>query len=405
MKPKLWTKQYILIVSMTILFFLSMQSLLGGFPIYVANVTQNPASGGLMTTSFMLAAVLSRPFIGVMMPRINMKKWLGISLCFTILTVFFSYFIESLSLLIIARVLQGIGFGFITTLFATFATNLIPMSRIGEGIGYFGMSTSIGSTIGPMIAISMIHSFSFHLVIWVSLIILSLVLLGSLLVKNTIPPSQPTNSEAKNSFIQSAFDRKAFLPCFLVMLFYITFAGVVNFLDGLGDSTGLGGKTSIFFLVIAVMLVITRPFSGVIFDRLGHKYLIYPAGLAAIVGLILLAKLENFYTLIIAGIFYGIAYGVMQPTFQAWAVSQVHPDKKATANAMSLSFMDLGQAIGALALGQAVGVIGYNSMYGIAALMAAVMLVLYFSIHMVMNVKRKKRATLLNTFQKVESNS
>ncbi|GIN56182.1 MFS transporter [Lederbergia ruris] len=389
LKEGLWTKQYILVISMTIIFFLSMQSLLGGFPIYVANITQDPASGGLMTTSFMLAAVLSRPFIGVIIPRINMKKWLLSSILFTVVVVALSYFTTSLGLLILLRVMQGIGFGFITTLLATLATNLIPSSRLGEGIGYFGMSTSIGSTLGPMLAISMIHSFSFKFVLEFSFLMLVFVWLGSYWLKSSPIPIK-ANDEPKTSIMQAAFDRKAFLPCFLVMLFYITFAGVVNFLDGLGAVSGLGGQTSIFFLFIAIMLVVTRPFSGIIFDRFGHKYLIYPASFAAIIGLILLAKTGNIYTLIFAGIFYGFAYGVMQPTFQAWAVSQVSADKKATANAMSLSFMDLGQAIGAFALGRTAGIIGYHSMYGVATIMIAVLLVIYFSIHLLVNKKRRR---------------
>ncbi|KRG14055.1 MFS family permease [Lederbergia galactosidilyticus] len=394
-KEKLWTKQYILVISMTIIFFLSMQSLLGGFPIYVANITADPASGGLMTTSFMLAAVLSRPFIGVIIPRINMKKWLLRSILFTVVMVMLSYFTTSLGLLILLRVMQGIGFGLITTLFATLATNLIPSSRLGEGIGYFGMSTSIGSTLGPMIAISMIHSFSFKFVLEFSFLMLVLVWLGSFWFKSP-PILAKTADQPKASIMQAAFDRKAFLPCFLVMLFYITFAGVVNFLDGLGAASGLGGQTSIFFLFIAIMLVVTRPFSGIIFDRFGHKYLIYPASFAAIIGLILLAKTGNIYTLILAGIFYGFAYGIMQPTFQAWAVSQVSPNKKATANAMSLSFMDLGQAIGAFALGRTVGIVGYSSMYGIAAIMIAALLVIYFSIHLLTNKKRRKAVNHAN---------
>ncbi|MBO0991810.1 MFS transporter [Bacillus sp. SD088] len=395
MKEKLWTKQYILVISMTILFFLSMQSLLGGFPIYVANMTQDPASGGLMTTAFMLAAVLSRPFIGVIIPKINMKQWLIRSILFTVAMVVLSYFTTSLGLLILLRVMQGIGFGFITTLFATLATNLIPSPRLGEGIGYFGMSTSIGSTLGPMMAILMIHSFSFKTVLVFSFLMLVLVWLASYWVKSP-PILVKANDEPKASIMQAAFDRKAFLPCFLVMLFYITFAGVVNFLDGLGEVSGLGGQTSIFFLFIAIMLVATRPFSGIIFDRFGHKYLIYPASFAAIIGLVLLAKTGSMYTLVFAGIFYGFAYGVMQPTFQAWAVSQVSPEKKATANAMSLSFMDLGQAIGAFALGRTAGIIGYHSMYGVAAITIAVLLVIYLSIHLVIN---KKRRQILNQEQ------
>jgi MFS family permease len=386
---KLWTKQYTLILSLTFLFFLGLQALLGGFPVFVTEMTQNPANGGLMTTAFMLASVFTRPVMGMFMDKVNMKKVLIISLAFIFITITLCLMTESVVFLFCLRFLQGTAFGVTTTLLATFITNVIPNGKLGEGIGFFGLAMSVGTTIGPMIALFFIHSYSFHRVLAFSLFLVLVIFSGGFLIKDN-RPEQNMKIEQKTSFIKSAFDGKAFMPCFLVMLFYITFAGIVNYIDGLGKSAHLGSKTSVFFLLIMVMLVLTRAFSGRIFDHLGHKLLIYPATVSGMIGLILIANTQHVSTLLIAAVFYGLAYGVMQPTFQAWAVTRVHPRKKATANAMAMSFMDFGQAIGAVALGVVVGKAGYRSMYGVSAVLIALMLVLYLAVNLKMRMGKRK---------------
>lgn len=373
---KLWTWQYVLAITLTFLFFLSLQALLGGFPVYVIQVSDNPANGGLMTTAFMFAAVVSRPIIGMMMNKINMKKFLVSSVIYIFFMILFSFFWESVPVLVVLRVLQGLGFGVISTLLATVVTNIIPNHRLGEGIGYFGMATSIGTTIGPMVALSFIHSLSFNAVLIFSLVLVGSILAGALLFKNEDMRSYPETHEPKKTLLQSAFNRKALIPCILLFIFYITFTGNVNFLDGLGKSLGME-HTSLFFLILMIMLLVTRPFSGRIYDRKGHQFLLYPSAISAIIGLILLAYMQNMSMLVISSIFYGLAYGVMQPTLQAWAVSRVHPSNKATANAMALSFMDLGHAVGAILLGMAIRHVGYQSMYHLTALLGVVLLVIY----------------------------
>jgi MFS family permease len=375
---RLWTPQFILIIFVTFLFFLCLQMLTAGFPVFVTGLKSNPAEGGLMTTVFMLAAIFTRPVIGILIHKMNIKLILGITLLLVTGVIFLSYGQTSLSSLVVIRILHGIGFGIGSTLLATLATALIPHERLGEGIGYFGMATSLGTTLGPSLALSFVHSFSFNVTILVTAAIAALGFITSLLVKN---PEQSQKSEPKieqkGSILQYAFDKKALLPCFLVFLFYLTFSGIVNFINGLGEEVHLGGKVSIFFLLNAIVTVMIRPFSGKIYDRMGHKYLIYPACVVGISGLIIMALTRNFATLIVAAIVYGMAYGIMQPTFQAWAVSRVTPDKKGTANAMALSFMDLGMALGAITLGGVAGQFDYRSMYGISSFLIVILLILY----------------------------
>jgi MFS family permease len=391
---RLWTPQFVLIIIVTFLFFLCLQMLTAGFPVFVTGLESNPAEGGLMTTVFMLAAIFTRPVIGILIHKMNIKRILAITLLLVTGVIFLSYGQTNLSSLIMIRILQGIGFGTVSTLLATLATTLIPHERLGEGIGYFGMATSLGTTLGPSMALSFDHSFSFNVTILVTAFIAALSFLMSLLIKKTEPLNKGGQQiQQKGSILQYAFDKSAFLPCFLVFLFYLTFSGIVNFINGLGEEVHLGGKVSIFFLLNAIVTIMIRPFSGKIYDRMGHKYLIYPACIAGISGLVIMSLTRNFATLIVAAIVYGIAYGIMQPTFLAWAVSRVTPDKKGTANAMALSFMDLGMALGAISLGGVAGQFDYRSMYGISSLLIVILLILYSMVHARTRKNSKAQAT------------
>ncbi|WP_180896594.1 MFS transporter [Priestia megaterium] len=363
-------------------FYLCLQMLTGGFSIFVTKLSHNPTLGGVMTTAFMLAAIITRPVTGILMHKINIKKGLCVMLPFVLVCIMISYGQQVIPLLISLRILEGIGFGVTTTLLATLATNLIPEERMGEGIGYFGMATSLGATLGPMIALSILHSFSFKFLLFVTMFLIVISFVFSFFIK--IKQSQsfaepPIHKEALMDFV---FDKRAMLPCFLVMLFYCTYSGIVNFINSLGEEEHLGSKVSLFFLIIAVVIVLVRPFSGKIYDQMGHKYLIYPASICSIIGLILIAFAHGFATFFIAAVLYGVAYSVMQPSFQAWAVSKVFADKKGTANAMSLSSMDLGMALGSPILGGVASLTGYRGMYSLSSLLIVALVLMYMMRHL-----------------------
>ncbi|HZG74154.1 MAG TPA: MFS transporter, partial [Chondromyces sp.] len=70
------------------------------------------------------------------------------------------------------------------------------------------------------------------------------------------------------------------------------------------------------------------------------------SGIFGVIGLLLLGGANSLWILSVAAVFYGISYGTLHPTLQAWAVSQVGAEKKGTANAMILTGMHLGMAVG-----------------------------------------------------------
>ncbi len=382
--PKLWTVQYFFVILTTFLFFVCMHMMNAGFPVFVTQISGNPAIGGGMMTAFMIAAISTRPLVSAFLQKIEIKKAIAITLCLIFICIFLSYEQTSIPFLLFIRIIEGIGFGVITTLLGTLVTFHIPSERIGEGIGYFSMASSLGGTMAPVLALYMIHSFSFNSLLLLAFAIIISTLGCSLLIKRIHLNSQP---KSHSTFIQNVFDKGAILPSILVMFLCMTFGGVFSLIDGLGKETGLGTQITFFFVTFVILMLSIRPISGKIFDKKGHRVLIVPASLFALIGLLLLGITENLSTLLAAAIFYSIGYGIIQPTLQAWAVSQVSPDKKGTANAMILTGMDLGMAIGSPILGLIAGYTSYKSMFGYSS----ICIVIFLAIYLVMIIRSRNK--------------
>ncbi len=58
----------------------------------------------------------------------------------------------------VALPLQGMGFAIATTASATAAADVLPMSRLGEGIGYYGLGQAIAMSIGPALAMFLVST-------------------------------------------------------------------------------------------------------------------------------------------------------------------------------------------------------------------------------------------------------
>ncbi|WP_077327945.1 MFS transporter [Virgibacillus siamensis] len=373
--PKLWTPQFLAIVVMAFLFFLCLQLLTAGFPAYITSVKNDPTQAGLMTTVFMAAAILTRPLIGYMMQKINMKVISTAALILLVVSVGLSYEQDSIAVLLSLRAIHGIGFGIVSTIFATMATTIIPVKRLGEGIGYYGMATSIGTSVAPMFALALLQFYSYNVMIIFSVILTIAALLLCFFVK--APEMIVSENETADITLKEyVFDKKALLPCILTVFFTITLGGVISFLSGLGNEAGLK-SVSLFFLVMTIMMTVIRPFSGKWFDKYGHKVVIYPAAISGMIALFLLSITHHTITLLVAGVFYGISYGIVTPTLQAIAVSFVERHKQGTANAMFFSSMDLGMAIGSTGLGMLVSVTSYHFIYGFSILSIVILLFLY----------------------------
>ncbi|MGJ9459863.1 MFS transporter [Oceanobacillus sp. CF4.6] len=379
-KVKLWTSQYLIIILLSLVMFASFYMITAGFPIFVTAISDDPAIAGIMTTTLMTASLITRFFASIIIQKVNMKFLLIISLLYFIGTIALTFVNDSIGFLIFIRALQGIGFSMLTILVFTISSNIVPKSRLGEGIVFFAMSTSVGTTLGPLIAISYLANYSFQSLMMLTLGLMAFSLLCSFFTKNTVKQEQkkelPQTTD-NEPFYKYMFDKRVLLPSILVSLNYMTIAGTVNFMGAFGNEINVGGSISQFFIAQGIAMVLVRSFSGKIFDKFGHRILIIPGAISGTVGLILLGFSTSMWMVLVSGALFGIAFAIIHPITQAWALTLVPPEKKATANSMLLIFIDFGLAFGSFGLGFLAKFVGYGMTFTYSAAFMIIILLLY----------------------------
>lgn len=149
---KLWTKDFIVVSSinffLTLIFYLLMVTI----AVFAVNeYSASTSEAGLATGIFIIGALIGRLLIGRLIVTFSRKKILYTGLILFTLTTAFYFFEFGLGFLLFNRLLHGITLGMASTATGTIVAQIIPASRKGEGIGYYSMSTTLATAIGPFI--------------------------------------------------------------------------------------------------------------------------------------------------------------------------------------------------------------------------------------------------------------
>src|SRR5699024_11272905 len=96
-----------------------------------------------------------------------------------------------------------------------------------------------------------------------------------------------------------------------------------------------------YFISYAAFLMLSRLFAGKIYDKKGDLMVIPPGIILIFIAMLLLSWLPNLPTLLFAGALYGLGFGAVQPSLQAWAVEKAQKNHKWMANGTHFSFFYL----------------------------------------------------------------
>lgn len=382
-REKLWTRSFITITVSSLLLFMSLQMLLSPFPSYVKEQFHpGDFALSLVTGIFALAAIAARVAAAKLMRSVSRSAllWTGVTIA-AAATALYS-FAGSVPQVLLLRVLFGIGFGIASTVLPTLVSELIPRSRLGEGIGYFGLSTSLAMSFGPMIGLSVLQRYGFPPLTALGTLTLALIIPLLLLTRSV--PSAPANQAGRARPGQSAgakrrpLNARIYLPASLNILMAVTYGGLLSFLALFGQEAGLE-QVGLFFLFNAITVLIIRPISGRLFDSKGPGAVLVPAAILMIASLLLLSYTHSLPMLIVSAMLYGLAFGGIQPTAQAWMLKESPPEQHSAANGLFYNSTDIGVAFGSMLLGVIASQTSYAAMYRYASLAMALFLVIYLA--------------------------
>ncbi|WP_339222192.1 MFS transporter [Paenibacillus sp. FSL W7-1332] len=365
---RLWTKPFIQMTVGMLFLFTGFYLLLPTLPLYIKHLGGSETQVGLAAGAFTLTAVVFRPMVGGLVDRYGRRAFYIWGLIFFVLSMYLYDWVGSILLLLALRILHGASWAFSTTSIGTVITDLIPASRRGEGMGWYGMAMTVAMAIGPMLGTYIVGGYSFQTLF---LVATGLSLVAFILAYMTRAPYQAKPSAGRIQLVE-----KSVLPVTVAIFFLaVAYGGITTFLPLFAESIRVNPGT--FFLVYAVALTLIRPFAGKLSDRFGEAAVIIPSLVVTAGALIVLSLSSGLPGLIIAAILYGIGFGSAQPALQAATLRIAPEDRRGAANASFMTAFDLGIGLGAILLGLVSERIGYAYLFTVTAVSVVVSLVIF----------------------------
>lgn len=396
-KERLFTPSYILMCLANFLTAFSFFLLVPTLPFYlVDNFGIDESMVGLVLSCYVVAVLCIRPFAGFIADMFPRKRVYLISYTlFALSFVGYLFVFSDIMLFILLRVIHGFAFGALNTTGNTLVIDIMPSSRRGEGLGYFGVTNNLAMAFGPMTGLFIISDGNYTLLFVAALItaVVGCILASLVKVKFRQPLDRCGKMFSADRFL--LFEGiPASLAFFMLAIPYgMTSSYIAIYAAEVGIEHGVG----VFFTIQGAGLIVSRLISGKQVDK-GFITPTIIRGIAiALVGVTGEAMLSlacgfniglGYVVYFLSAFLIGYGFGTIFPAFNTLFINMAPNSRRATANATYLTGWDVGIGAGML-LGGALSVNGYSGSFAFSAILVVAALI-YFTTFVARHFERHR---------------
>jgi len=320
---------------------------------------------GLIGSTMSIAAFIIRPFSAPLTDRGNKKKVLLFAAALFVVAIFLYSLATTPTIAIVAKVVHGIAWTFISTVVGVILSEYVPREDFGTALGFFMVSQMIASAVAPSVAFAVANSYSYA---FMYTLFAGVAAFGTLLMC-LISPIPVKRSEKTSIFtgikVNNLFAKEAILPMMINLVYQGTRSGIAVFMAVFAlEELGIA-NIGLFSTFASFTAWAARPMLGILLDKKGARVTLIPAGIAFSLGLICLTSAQNMLMFCIAGILIGFGQTGISPVLMAISMRCVPEDRKAAANATNYLGMDIGSAIANAVSGFIVVAFGYRAAFGV----------------------------------------
>lgn len=377
----LWSRSYLLTIGVNLLvytvhFLLMLWSTAYAMEHFGASI----GLAGLASGLFIVGALFSRIVSGRFIDFVGRRRMFlaGAGLFFLMILLYLVA--PTLALFNIVRFIHGVSFGMTSTAASTIVAALIPLKKMGQGIGYFTLGVTIASAIGPFLAMNITAAHAFTLGIEIVGALAAVIFLFALTIK---APERNILPQEKEDLKKISFDRffslRALGISFIALMGGVCYSTVLSFLGAYTNSIGVTGiGATCFFLCFAATSFISRPLTGFLLDKRGGNIVVYPALLSMAIAMAIIATASGDIAMLVGALFLGLGYGTITASCHALAVHCAPMHQVGVATSTYFVFLDFGIGVGPYTLGSFVPAFGFSFVYFAAGAISLIGIVLYY---------------------------
>ena len=293
----------------------------------VREFAASQTASGLAASSFVIGATVGRIFCGYVIDTLGKRPVLLVSVIVVTLTSILYLWVDSLVLLIAVRIVHGCAYAFASTALMAIAQTAIPSRRRAEGTGYFALTSTLATAVGPALGLALVGAFTYEILFIASLALAILALVLSIFLRPSAArrramAAEKNTARPRFSFRDIAHPAVAPIGAFMLLI-GLAYGGVITFLNGYAVERGVLTGAGLFFLAYAVPMLLMRPVLGRLQDKRGDNIVVYLGLALFILALGMLALATADWHVVLAGALTGLGYGTLMPACQAIAVNAV----------------------------------------------------------------------------------
>lgn len=378
---QLFTKDFFLVSAGNFFLFLSFYTLMPLLPFFLyEKYATDDSMIGLILSSYMIACILIRPIAGYLLDAFKRRpiyliSYIGFAFAFC------GYIVAgTIAIFTLIRIIHGAFFGSATVSGSTILTQIIPKSRLGEGLGIYGLANTLAMCIGPVIGLFAYHHIRFNLIF---LFISVAAFIGVLMVSNVKIPYRPKVERHRIS-IKNFIIPSGLWVALSQLLVFVPYGATVTYISVYAKEIGIENYAGLYFTMMAIGLAASRPLAGKKVDKgmvrmltilglclsvitfLSLSYIGLSTGVYRTIGFLVIAFMQ------------GVTYGILFPSFNTIFVRLAPDERRGAATSMFMTSNDLGIGLGMLIGGivaQYTG--GFHNVYLIGSILGFISILIF----------------------------
>lgn len=371
---KIWNRQFILLFITNLLVLAAFYASIPIIPVYCQEIGITGSKVGIVLTAMSVATILFRPVAGYLLDNFNRFRVYLVFLALFCLS--FPAFIAFpiFGALIIVRLYMGAVYSVCGSATMTLAGDVLPRTKVTEGISRFAFTISIGMAVGPYVGIQvqnyMSSKASFLTIFGITVV--AFICVWSCRMKYP-------KVERKKFSIKDSIYKPALPFMFNMMFLMIPYGAVIAYSSILAQEKNLTSVLPYFYIFLVVGMLLSKLSTQRMIDAGKHKVLVFISLIILIVTMFSYIFLSTGVHLLAAGFFFGLGYGILQPLFQAFVTGTTPAPKRGVANATYMLSYDIGIGIGSLLMGFMQESIGLTNGFALTAIAYVVGGIIYIT--------------------------
>jgi MFS family permease len=363
---RLFTPRFFVMCGFTFTVFLSVFQLLPTAPFHILALGGSTFASGLFLGFLTYSSALSAPATGALADRLGTRRILltsslaiaGFSIAYAVIPDY------RVSLVLV--LIHGVFWSGLLSASAAYLTNMLPERRRAEGIAYWGLSSVAAIAVGPSIGF-WIFRFGWG-TLCAGAAALNLIMAA---IAWRLPSQQaPAPSEVSRRF---GVEWRVLLISLTLFMYSFGYGGITSFSALYADANSVAPK-GLYLTTLAIVMLVTRPFSGRLGDRFGYRRVFLPCLLLISAGLACLALGGTRVWLVLSATIFGLGFGTAYPAYVGYVMRHVGADRRGAAFGAILAAFDTGIGTGSTTMGWLIGNYGFASAFATAAALSALAL-------------------------------